>query len=683
MKRLLLLLIVLSIGFSAKAAYEYNVKICTDVSVTDLSYKYGNQMIYKYQLDYQHKGPNSTAPSGTVYTTTACLIIHPEGPTIAGTFTLADGSVDSNSYVKNGNAYRDVTDYTGKPTSITITDNGNDTYTISGAFRTKNGNNYYYYYYDATDPANTFEYKAPKPYDDEPEAGSFTFNASGNAVKITDYVSQEGLIMVDVSDKNYNIVELAIVADKFALPAGTYSVSDSGTKGSIVKAPGTKGGYYPEGSYLNYDYENYYITGGYVTVSYSDDASTITISGTVTSAHGSTIAITATTDNPFKPYEPKTYALTVSKIVATVHPKDTYDNKDYVILDVTAKNGDATCNGRIRVNSAVLEGSYDYQNFNGTYTYFGKDATGWYDNYLYAQDKENAMTVEKTGNANEYKLSCRISCGGEKDYVIYTITDAVFTWIPPTPFDAEPDKISTINAGYACQAEVSKADGNTIIFVENAEFSPLTIVFAGTDDILPCRYIVNDSKATGTIVASEGRKGTGWDMVETGTWYGDGISAYDYHPYYVTGGYIDVNYVGDNVEFVGQLTSKKGSTINVHAVCPNNVCESPLPVNVMKGSLHGTDAQYTFAYDVTTGANGKIAVNGHLATSGPVDGLKISLKVKGNNVDMTYNPYDPVSGDCSASVSVDANRGEVVEITVSFSYAGGETTSKTIKYTVE
>lgn len=678
MKRLLLILMALSIGLSAKAAYEYDATINGKVTVTDQSYKSGTNMVYQYQLEYAQVGTNS---AGSTFNSNAVLIIYPDGPSIAGTFTLADGSVDPDSYVKYGSAYRYVVDYTGKPTTITITDNGNDTYTMSGAFRTKNGSNYYYYYYDASDSKNTFEYIPPKPYDDEPEAGSFTFNASGAAVIISDYVSSEGLITVDVNDKNYNFVELAIVADKFELPAGTYSVSDSGANGTIVKASGAKGGYYPEGSYMNYSYDNYYVTGGSVEVSYSQDKSTITISGTVTSAHGSTIAISATADNPFKPYEPETYALTVSEIVATVHPKDTYENA-YVSLAVTARNGEAECNGNIRVNSGVLEGTYNYENFHSSMTYFGKDASGWYNNLIYGQDKENAMTIEKTGNPNEYKLNSRISCGSEKDYVIYTIKDAIFTWVAPTPWDAEPDETSTIDAEYACEAEVTRdgKTGTTAIFVENSSLSPLTLVFTGTGDLMPCRYIVSDTKAAGTIVASEGRQGTGWDAAETGTWYGEGIGLYDYNPYYITGGYIDVNYIGNNVEFVGQLISKKGSTINVHAVCPNTVCEHPLPTNMMSGSLLGTSAQYMFAYDVTTTADLKLRLDATLSTSAPVDGLKVSVKVKDNEVDMSY---DSQTGRCTAPGIYDIEKDEELEITVIFKYSAGSTTSKTIKYTVE
>lgn len=540
MKRLLLILMALSIGLSAKAAYEYDATIDGKVTVTDQSYKSGTNMVYQYQLEYAQVGTNS---AGSTFNSNAVLIIYPDGPSIAGTFTLADGLVDSDSYVKYGSAYRYVVDYPGKPTTITITDNGNDTYTMSGAFRTKNGSNYYYYYYDASDSKNTFEYIPPKPY------------------------------------------------------------------------------------------------------------------------------------------EPETYALTVSEIVATVHPKDTYENA-YVSLAVTARNGEAECNGNIRVNSGVLEGTYNYENFHSSMTYFGKDASGWYNNLIYGQDKENAMTIEKTGNPNEYKLNSRISCGSEKDYVIYTIKDAIFTWVAPTPWDAEPDETSTIDAEYACEAEITRdgKTGTTTIFVENSSLSPLTLVFTGTGDLMPCRYIVSDTKAAGTIVASEGRQGTGWDAAETGTWYGEGIGLYDYNPYYITGGYIDVNYIGNNVEFVGQLSSKKGSTINVHAVCPNTVCEHPLPTNMMSGSLLGTSAQYMFAYDVTTTADLKLRLDATLSTSAPVDGLKVSVKVKDNEVDMSY---DSQTGRCAAPGICDIEKDEELEITVNFKYSAGSTTSKTIKYTVE
>lgn len=306
MRKFLTLFSALLLTVSMWGAYEYDATINGDVTLTDLSYDLGGFMVYKYQLDFAQVGVNRS--NGVSYNSTACMILDPLEEGIAGTYRKDDYSMNSNSYVYYDGAYRYVCDYTGKPTEIIITDNGDGSYTISGAFRTKNGSNYYYYYFDATDPKNTFTPVAPDPYPEEPEKTNLTLNS--NKIDLYDFTYYYGYTEVDILNADNYEMALAFMGDVYGLPEGTYNVASTQGEGTILASTGMDGSY-PNLSYYKANYSDvYFIVGGSLTVSYSQDQTTIYIVGTLMTGHESTIEVNASADNPF--YVNPTYSREVT-----------------------------------------------------------------------------------------------------------------------------------------------------------------------------------------------------------------------------------------------------------------------------------------------------------------------------------------------------------------------------------
>lgn len=314
MKKILTLFSALLLTVSMWGANEYNATIDGDVTLTDLSYDLGGFMVYKYQLDFAQVG--QTVGKTDTWNSEVRMILKPLEEGLAGTYTLSDNSMSSDSYVYYSGATRYVCDYNSgdihKLTEIVITDNGDGSYTISGAFRTKyhksDGWYYYYYYFDGTDTKNTFTPVAPDPYPEEPEKTTLTLNSSN--IVLHDFTSYYGYTEVDILNADNYEMALAFMGDVYGLPKGTYNVASTQAEGTILASTGMDG-YYPNLSYYQANNSDvYFIVGGSLTVSYSQDQTTIYIVGTLKTGHESTIEVNASADNPF--YVNPTYSREVT-----------------------------------------------------------------------------------------------------------------------------------------------------------------------------------------------------------------------------------------------------------------------------------------------------------------------------------------------------------------------------------
>lgn len=678
MRKLLLICVLAALSVPALAANEYTAVIYGEVTVKDKSFVNDGQPFYEYEITFTQAGTSDKTYYSEVY-----LHIYPSGPSIAGTYRLTDYTLDGNSYVQYGDKVRYATDYTPKSlyTEITIADNGIGTYTLSGAFRTKKDNNYYYYYYSADDPANTFIPKMADPFDDEPEASEITFNGTG--LIFTDDIKDNGCILVDINDDNYNIVELAFNTDEYDIPAGSYAVSDSGAKGSIKAATGEMDAYYPKPSFAyfmddSWNAYNYFITGGSVEVSYSQDKAQISVSGTVTTAHGSEIAVAVSGKNPFyREPEPETFVLSVSGIETEFVEAD----KPYFTFMIEATNKGATCNGYLKLNNiSSLPGTYDYNNI---------DSWSWFGDYTnsLANSMEHSVKITAAPEKNEYRLSLDLICSDNNHYVI---KDAPFTYVPPEPpgpFDAESDYARTIEFETSATPYVyddsKTGDGITLKFY-NADYNCIYLTFAVSTlgQILPGRYVVDGSKSPGTIIASEGRKSDeSGELYESYSFFGEGFTE---DPYYITEGFADVTFTEDVMKITGEFKSFKGSVITVDINGANSgevvICSYPLPLNVMNGYILKTDATYMLAYDVFTNSDGSVAVALALSTDKAVAGLQPQIKAGDAYVAMSL---DAATGEYVYTVPASEVTGPELDIELKLVCAAGETPCKTISYTVE
>ena len=676
MKRIILLwTFLLFTTFAAKAANEYNAYINGDVTVTDQSTEMYGVMEYKYLLEFNQVGVNS---GGTHYDSSVSLVIYPDGPSIAGSFAYDGGSgnIGRESFVQYGSNTRYVCDYnsgsTHKLTLITITDNKDGSYTISGELRTKQGSNsYYYYYFAATDPNNTFTPVAPDPYKDEPARKDFSINAE----HISSYdQTASGRILIDLNTKTSDYLELCFLTDTFDIPAGKYTIDNSGAKGSIAASTGM-GDYLPTNSHIGmFSGSYYFLVSGSVTVSY--EGKTMNVSGTVTSGHGSVITVTATGDNPFYKEDPKTFELTVSSVGVKFNDDISKPNFE---LSIGATNGGNPCNGYIRLYTDTLAGDYDYNSIYA-YSYMGKNASEGF-NYLDTTSPEHSVKIEATGNPNEYKLNSSLLC---EDRNTYIIKDFVFTYTPPSPYEAESDVKSVFDGTFRSTPYVydESATNSRIIFNFNSTEASIDIAFAAKSkaDILPARYPVSTAKTVGTVIASEGRIKVEGYPEDTPSIYGKGSIFEDQQPYYITGGYVDVSFIDGELVMEGALTTAKGSTIKLDARGANEELSVKLPANVMKGVIPGTGKTYTLAYEVVTEDNGSVTVSAYTRCSDGQTAVKPRIKVGEGYVDMVQNGDKP---EYSYTTSATYASGTGLSFDMEVICGSGQTETKAIKYVVE
>lgn len=661
MRKLLLLIAAVCVSVPSFAAYEYDAVVNGAVKVSDLSYQEYGSRVYEYHIEFVQSGVNRSDKK--TYATSAYIIIHPAGPSIAGTYVLSDGTLDSDSYVLKDSDMRKAVDYSAeKTTELVITDNNDGTYTLSGTFRTKKGSNYYYYYYDAAASGNTFDL-----FGTEPSRGDFSFN--GVSIDPVDDVETGGQILLDIYDSKYNLVELAVCADKFNLPAGTYSVSDQGSGRRIVPSNGLYNGFFPYYSFANINYDNYFVTAGSVEISFSGDGGTLYVNGELQTAHGSVISVSASGENRFKPYEPQTFQLTSSSVTAST---GTYPSGNpYFRLDIAAQCDGNPVNGSLLVNTDIVTGEFYYADL-GYCTMNGIEIKG--------DDTFNCLTVSATGNTDEYSLNARISFGEEGDYCIYEIKDAIFIYTPPTPFDAESDDAVVIDFETAADASVYPDDNGFVLEFYDASFDVLRLKFPLTDAaaLLPGRYVVDDSGENCSLAASRGRLVRDGQEYESCTFFGEGMTE---EPYYIVGGYVDISFDDDKMLLDGVLESKKGSVINVSVATPaSGFQQNPLPGNVLSGYLHENKGVYVIAFEATSDADGHVMVATTLVVPQDLQHVSSSLEYDGKEKEMAC---DSETGSCVFVTEESFGTGTVMSFTLKLYYDGLETRTRTVEYVVE
>lgn len=218
--------------------------------------------------------------------------------------------------------------------SLDIVSNGDGTCTLSGSIQaTRNEVTYTYEISDFT-----FAYsEAPVPPDPEKDPYRFEPVEATTVDFIADVVhfrEREGYIEVTLNEmahETYDWIELRLLSDTLAMPAGIYRIDDSGAEGSLTASKGYLGG--TAGDDPCYvairadkeswgQYTPYYLAGGELTVSYNAKGDTILIAGTAVSHNGSTIHVQARSYNMLynpdeEPPTPEDVTLTIDSVVIT------------------------------------------------------------------------------------------------------------------------------------------------------------------------------------------------------------------------------------------------------------------------------------------------------------------------------------------------------------------------------
>lgn len=331
MKKIISILGALAVSALAFAGnYNYNPTEITSFNISDDSI--GSS--YAYTITVKQSGKN-----GSWYDSEATFYLYPATHSFVGEFTVADESLDSYSYVYYNGAKRyfvDTHSYwsSSNQTKITISDNGDGTYTFGGVVICNNGSNYYRYLYSDY----VFELSKPDPYKAEPSTKKdMNFSAE---FKVD---SKPGETPIDIyaSDDNWADVELRFMSANYDIPAGDYNISDSGENGTILAADGSEVDYYVTPSYYHSEsYDVYYLVSGTLTVSYADG--NMNISGTATTAHGSTVKMDLTGKDPFshETEDPVIYEANKDGETATVKGlRDSFTGGDVTIAEKVTING--------------------------------------------------------------------------------------------------------------------------------------------------------------------------------------------------------------------------------------------------------------------------------------------------------------------------------------------------------
>lgn len=666
MKKLLLLAAALTFGLPGLAYNSYTTTVNT-CKVTDLSV--GNSYCYKVET-------TQTGVSGSsAYSSTMTLFLYPSSHNLDGHYDFSTGESEENyittdTYIVYGSNTRylvEKVDNGDYYSSIDVVGNWDGSCTIQGSLVVNKG-------------ATNYAYKFTDAYRQEPAKSDFSVNAVNIAAY--DMINAYGYIELDLNTADGNYVALGFPTDSYDIPAGEYEISRSGAKGTIYAGTGYIDNYTPVLSNYVADWGEkvWHLVSGKLTVAY--EAGNMKVTGTALSGYGSEITISASGESPFTAFVPQTFTLDVSELTAL---KGQYASTNpYFRLDFKAKNGGEDCNGYIVLNTDELVGEYDYQDF----------GTGFINNTIGIKGDEtgNVAIITATGNDNEYKLNASVAFGDPGNYNIYVIKDAVFTYIPPappSPWDAESDEVKTIEMTTAAEPYIyddsKTGDGITLAFY-NSSFDCIYLDFAVGElaQILPGRYVVDDSKALGTLIASQGRHigETDSDSYETYSFFGAGQTE---EPYYITSGYVDVSFTKALMKITGELKSYKGSTIKVDIDGRNDgeipICPEPVPGNVMNGYLLGTDATYMFAYSITTDSEGYVSAVATVYTDKEIGGFKPLIKVgDAEAVDMSY---DSAIGACSWKSSGKYAKGDELTLGFSFSYTDGTTVARNVNYVVE
>lgn len=300
---------VLLLGWALVAHAAYNLT-ASKVEIQDLSLGKPNYFIVV-----------TASTSSATY-----QVLFDVWPTVAsaiGSFSAADETIDYyNSGLRKDNGYNYFCEE-NSTIELTITSNGDGTCTLSGTMQaSRNGVMYTYVIAPFVFAYSEGEPPAPPvvdPYRFEPEqAGSLSL--TGNVVNVRDRIEQGKGLEIHLFQSSeerqpmtaYDWLELCFVTDTLAMPLGTFVVDSTGKENTLAYSAG-----YIENKredapcYLAVasdgidTYTPYYIVGGSLTFALNTLGDSVTVMGSLTTSHGSTISVQVTGYNMFYvPVEP-------------------------------------------------------------------------------------------------------------------------------------------------------------------------------------------------------------------------------------------------------------------------------------------------------------------------------------------------------------------------------------------
>jgi hypothetical protein len=531
--------------------------------------------------------------------------IWPNKHSAIGSFSAADGTIKYTfCYVYKQMSSGSKT-YIAEPNSVislTITDLGNGKCKLSGSMQAaeKSGGTLYTYSFSETE----FDYSeapVPDPQPQDPfrfeptEVTTINFQADViNFRERTDYIE---ITLNEMAEEKYDWVELRLLSDTLDMPAGTYTIDDSGKAGTLTASTGYLGGTKGDDpchlalrKEWGEDPTPYYLVSGSLTVSFNDKGDTIAISGEAKSHNGSTVKINARGYNMLyvveeEPREPENVTLAIDTVAIT-YRSDLSDSINHVyyytfdffsglgdypnvLLDVTMSKPMALTEGTYTLEAKQLKGLELFQNqtdFNSVF--FGGEP------YVFTEAWLKLSPAD--GDAWKYEMFIGDKIGSEYRFAFTQTPHIVFypeqkEEIDPKdqPFADEMRQqtiISVVLDTALWKDETVSKDGILDIYLtqRSADVSGLrAYLHLGmyTDVSYPAAgtYPVNSSEEAGSFSASLGRYSSVLipcylSLMDENGWV--------YAVWYITGGNITLSYDENNKpQLYGECTTYFGSTI--------------------------------------------------------------------------------------------------------------------------
>ena len=218
--------------------------------------------------------------------------------------------------------------------SLSIVQKDETTCTLSGSITaSRNGTAYTY-----TIGAFDFEY-SEEPIGPDPEKDPYRFEPSepttvnfiGDVVAFRNRETYIEVTLNEMANETYDWIELRLLSDTMAMPAGVYTIDDSNAAGTLTASKGYLGGTTGDDPCyvaIRADKENwgqytpYYLASGSIHVNYNSKGDTIFVTGTALSHNGSTINVDVKSYNMLyveeeQPKEPEHVVLSIDTVMMT------------------------------------------------------------------------------------------------------------------------------------------------------------------------------------------------------------------------------------------------------------------------------------------------------------------------------------------------------------------------------
>lgn len=608
------------------------------LSVSDFN-AVSNESINGYTVTFKTKGYRSS----TTYDYDVTLYLK-NADDIEGVFSVGTAqdellTTSTIIWTSDGTTRYPVTS-SGYPTNLTISKVSGfpEKYQISGLWRaakSTSSTSPYVYNFDTDKPTCYLP-----PYGLEPEQTTIDF--SNASLELTSESDETPLQFSLTSGYYYSALIQFNVSEYAALPAGSYNVASSG-EGTIMASAGFDANDMPAASYYE-DYSDwtpldYCITGGSLTIAYSEDQKTMTMSGTLTSAYGSTINVSASGSNPWFVPEPETIDLVVSKVEPTYYSSD---GEWILALTATPNNFviDFSAANLVDASISNIEAQYTYVDLGG-YETSKMDAT---------KTEVNALSIVATGNPEEYKLNATIVCQNKNTYVM---KDVIFTYTAPTPWDAEPEYVESGIEFTATSLTKTFSNQKQRFSFQDNDYNRVVLEFKTPTDVAPTagnHTIVNPdvaSPANGDVLGSQG--------YISYTQYPSYYYNYDeYAYYYFRSGTVNVAYSDDNrtITMTGILTTAHGTEVTFTCTGDNPWGPKEVYVNVDNIVVSVTPVGLNF--DIIGDANVpeiQLAVNGTQANPLALLGTYGYDKFDSWNLIYTKTSYTYMTTGSSVTIS--------------------------------